>query len=70
MEKTKFIHFGGEITNINYVICFYKASGKNAYFGQYSIIMVRQGCDNVYQWFDTEDERDKAFDEISKKMCD
>lgn len=70
MGQIKFINFGGEITNLKHVICFYKSVGRNERYGQYAITLVREGCDNVYQWFDTEEARNTFFDEISTKLCE
>lgn len=70
MGDTKFIGFGGEIINLRYVIAFYKASGKNDNHGKYAIIVKVDNYPNIYQWFDTEDERNNFFEELGKKFCE
>lgn len=60
----KFIEFGNSIVNTRHIGKIVPTKGINSYSGKYGITLVLDGFENMTEWLDSEDERDKRFNEI------
>lgn len=64
----KFIEFDDALFNAKYIGKVVKLKGTNAYQGKFSITLVLDGFENKTEWFDTEEERNKRFNEIKNML--
>lgn len=61
----KFIKLNDTLINANYIMYLNKVIGKNDYIGKFGIFAQCKGFTN-HCWFDSEKERDKEYDNITK----
>ena len=70
----KFIKLNTKLININYILYVDKVSGSEGYFaglnehsGKFGIFVQCKSFSS-YAWFDSEKERDKEYDNITKTL--
>lgn len=61
----KFIKFNDKLVNANYIMYFKKVIGQNDTIGKFGIFAQGKGF-TTSCWFDSEKERDKEYDNITK----
>lgn len=64
----KFIEFDNCIVNAKYIGKIVPIKGINSYCGKYGVTFILDGFENITEWFDTEEERNKRFKEIKNML--
>ena len=68
--RKKFIEFNGQLINVKEIVFVQKVSGINARNGQqYGIYINVRDFDYRQEWFKTEEDRNRRFNEIKEDLC-
>ena len=68
--RKKFIEFNGQLINVKEIVFVQKVAGINARNGQqYGIYINVRDYDYRQEWFKTEEDRNRRFNEIKEDLC-
>lgn len=68
--RKKFIEFDGQLINVKEIVFVQKVAGINARNGQqYGIYIHVRDFDYRQEWFKSEEDRDRRFNEIKEDLC-
>ena len=68
--RKKFIEFNGQLINVKEIVFVQKVAGINARNGQqYGIYIYVRDFDYRQEWFKTEEDRNRRFNEIKEDLC-
>ena len=67
--RKKFIEFDGQLINVKEIVFVGKATGINAREGQYGIYINVRDYELQQEWFKSEEDRDRRFNEIKEDLC-
>ena len=67
--RKKFIEFDGQLINVKEIVFVQKVTGINARYGQYGIYINVRDYDYRQEWFNTEEDRNRRFNEIKEYLC-
>ena len=67
--RKKFIEFDGQLINVKEIVFVGKATGINAREGQYGIYINVRDYEPEQEWFKTEEDRNRRFNEIKEDLC-
>lgn len=68
--RKKFIEFNGQLINVKEIVFVQKVAGINARNGQqYGIYINVRDFDYRQEWFKTEEDRNRRFNEIKEDLC-
>lgn len=67
--RKKFIEFDGQLINAKEIVFVGKVTGINAREGQYSICVNVRNYEPEQEWFKSEEDRDRRFNEIKEDLC-
>lgn len=68
--RKKFIEFNGQLINVKEIVFVQKVAGINARNGQqYGIYINVRDFDYRQEWFKSEEDRDRRFNEIKEDLC-
>ena len=67
--RKKFIEFDGQLINVKEIVFVGKATGINAREGQYGIYINVRDYEPQQEWFKTEEDRNRRFNEIKEDLC-
>ena len=67
--RKKFIEFNGQLINVKEIVFVGKATGINAREGQYGIYINVRDYEPQQEWFKSEEDRDRRFNEIKEVLC-
>lgn len=71
MADLKFIVFNNVIINPTHICwceCVSKNCVNNLKYGIKIVVSMGTGCESIYEWFDSREDRDKNFNELSDKL--
>ena len=68
MQK-KFIEFDDQLINVKEIVFVQKITGINTRYGQYGIYINVRDYDYRQEWFKTEEDRNRRFNEIKEDLC-
>ena len=68
--RKKFIEFNNQLINVKEIVFVQKVAGINARNGQqYGIYINVRDFDYRQEWFKTEEDRNRRFNEIKEDLC-
>ena len=67
--RKKFIEFDDQLINVKEIVFVQKVTGINARYGQYGICINVRDYDYRQEWFKTEEDRNRRFNEINEYLC-
>ena len=67
--RKKFIEFDYQLINVKEIVFVQKVTGINARKGQHGIYINVRDFDYRQEWFKTEEDRDRRFNEIKEDLC-
>ena len=67
--RKKFIEFDSQLINVKEIVFVGKATGINARKGQYGIYVNVRSYEPEQEWFKSEEDRDRRFNEIKEVLC-
>ena len=67
--RKKFIEFDGQLINVKEIVFVGKATGINAREGQYGIYINVRDYEPQQEWFKSEEDMDRRFNEIKEDLC-
>ena len=68
--RKKFIEFNDQLINVKEIVFVQKVAGINARNGQqYGIYINVRDFDYRQEWFKTEEDRNRRFNEIKEDLC-
>lgn len=67
--KKKFIEFDDQLINVKEIVFVQKITGINTRYGQYGIYINVRDYDYRQEWFKTEEDRNRRFNEIKEDLC-
>ena len=67
--RKKFIEFDNQLINVKEIVFVGKATGINAREGQYGIYINVRDYEPQQEWFKTEEDRNRRFNEIKEDLC-
>ena len=67
--RKKFIEFDGQLINVKEIVFVGKVTGINARKGQYGIYINVRDYESQQEWFKSEEDRDRRFNEIKEVLC-
>lgn len=68
--RKKFIEFNNQLINVKEIVFVQKVAGINARNGQqYGIYINVRDYDYRQEWFKTEEDRNRRFNEIKEDLC-
>ena len=67
--KKKFIEFNDQLINVKEIVFVGKVTGINARKGQYGIYINVRDYEPQQEWFKTEEDRNRRFNEIKEDLC-
>lgn len=68
--RKKFIEFNDQLINVKEIVFVQKVAGINARNGQqYGIYINVRDYDYRQEWFKTEEDRNRRFNEIKEDLC-
>ena len=68
--RKKFIEFNDQLINVKEIVFVQKVAGINARNGQqYGIYINVRDFDYRQEWFKTEEDRNRRFNEIKEELC-
>ena len=68
--RKKFIEFNGQLINVKEIVFVQKVAGLNARNGQqYGIYINVRDYDYRQEWFKTEEDRNRRFNETKEDLC-
>lgn len=67
--RKKFIEFDNQLINVKEIVFVGKATGINAREGQYGIYINVRDYELQQEWFKSEEDRDRRFNEIKEDLC-
>ena len=67
--RKKFIEFDGQLINVKEIVFVGKVTGINAREGQYGIYINVRDYELQQEWFKSEEDRNRRFNEIKEDLC-
>ena len=67
--RKKFIEFDNQLINVKEIVFVGKATGINAREGQYGIYINVRDYELQQEWFKSEEDRNRRFNEIKEDLC-
>ena len=67
--RKKFIEFDNQLINVKEIVFVGKVTGINAREGQYGIYINVRDYESQQEWFKSEEDRDRRFNEIKEDLC-
>ena len=67
--QEKFIEFDDQLINVKEIVFVGKVTGINARKGQYCIYINVRDYESQQEWFKSEEDRDRRFNEIKEVLC-
>ena len=67
--RKKFIEFDNQLINVKEIVFVEKVTGINARKGQYGIYINVRDYEPQQEWFKTEEDRNRRFNEIKEDLC-
>ena len=67
--RKKFIEFDNQLINVKEIVFVGKVTGINARKGQYGIYINVRDYESQQEWFKSEEDRDRRFNEIKEVLC-
>lgn len=67
--RKKFIEFDNQLINVKEIVFVGKVTGINARKGQYGIYINVRDYEPQQEWFNTEEDRNRRFNEIKEDLC-
>ena len=67
--RKKFIEFDEQLINVKEIVFVQKVMGINARNGQHGIYINIRDFDYRQEWFKTEEDRNRRFNEIKEELC-
>ena len=67
--RKKFIEFDNQLINVKEIVFVGKATCINAREGQYGIYINVRDYEPQQEWFKSEEDRDRRFNEIKEDLC-
>lgn len=67
--RKEFIEFDGQLINVKEIAFVGKVTGINAHKGQYGIYVNVRSYESQQEWFKSEEDRDRRFNEIKEDLC-
>ena len=67
--RKKFIEFDNQLINVKEIVFVGKIMGINARKGQYGIYVNVRSYEPEQEWFKSEEDRDRRFNEIKEVLC-
>ena len=67
--RKKFIEFDNQLINVKEIVFVGKVTGINAREGQYGIYINVRDYELQQEWFKSEEDRDRRFNEIKEDLC-
>lgn len=67
--QEKFIEFDDQLINVKEIVFVGKVTGINARKGQYGIYINVRDYESQQEWFKSEEDRDRRFNEIKEVLC-
>ena len=67
--RKKFIEFDDQLINVKEIVFVGKVTGINARKGQYGIYINVRDYESQQEWFKSEEDRDRRFNEIKEVLC-
>ena len=67
--RKKFIEFDNQLINVKEIVFVGKVTGINARKGQYGIYINVRDYELQQEWFKSEEDRDRRFNEIKEDLC-
>ena len=67
--RKKFIEFDNQLINVKEIFFVGKVTGINARKGQYGIYINVRDYESQQEWFKTEEDRNRRFNEIKEDLC-
>ena len=67
--RKKFIEFDNQLINVKGIVFVGKATGINAREGQYGIYINVRDYEPQQEWFKSEEDRNRRFNEIKEDLC-
>ena len=69
MMRKKLIEFDNQLINGKEIVFGGKVTGSNARKGQYGIYVNVRSYEPEQEWFKSEEDRDRRFNEIKEVLC-
>ena len=67
--RKKFIEFDDQLINVKEIVFVGKVTGINARNGQYGIYVNVRDYESQQEWFKSEEDRNRRFNEIKEDLC-
>ena len=67
--RKKFIEFDDQLINVKEIVFVGKVTGINARKGQYGIYVNVRDYESQQEWFKSEEDRNRRFNEIKEDLC-
>ena len=67
--RKKFIEFDNQLINVKEIVFVGKVTGINSRKGQYGIYINVRDYELQQEWFKSEEDRDRRFNEIKEDLC-
>ena len=67
--QEKFIEFDDQLINVKEIVFVGKVTGINARKRQYGIYINVRDYESQQEWFKSEEDRDRRFNEIKEVLC-
>ena len=67
--RKKFIEFDNQLINVKEIVFVGKVTGINARKGQYGIYVNVRDYESQQEWFKSEEDRNRRFNEIKEDLC-
>lgn len=67
--RKKFIEFDSQLINVKEIVFVGKVTGINAREGQYGIYINVRDYELQQEWFKSEEDRNRRFNEIKEDLC-